>query len=39
MLQINCPIFTNLKKVTKSNIPIVNAPIRIDVPMGQNANI
>nr|XP_016493075.1 PREDICTED: uncharacterized protein LOC107812464 [Nicotiana tabacum] len=32
--------FTNLPRVTKSHIPVVNAPIRVDVPTGQydNAN-
>ncbi|XP_031276981.1 uncharacterized protein LOC116135414 [Pistacia vera] len=27
--------FTDLKRVTKSDIPTANAPIRIDVPEGQ----
>ena len=31
--------FTDVKKVTKSHIPAVNAPIRIDVPNGQIASI
>ena len=28
--------FTNLKRVTKFHIPTANAPIRIDVPVGQH---
>ena len=30
--------FIDTKKVTKSHIPIVNAPARIDVPKGHLAN-
>ena len=30
--------FIDTKKVTKSNIPTVNAPTRINVPEGQLAN-
>ncbi|XP_019264929.1 PREDICTED: uncharacterized protein LOC109242531 [Nicotiana attenuata] len=31
--------FTNLPRVTKSHIPAANAPIRIDVPVGQSINL
>ena len=27
--------FTNLPRITKSHIPAVNAPVRVDIPMGQ----
>ena len=30
--------FTNLKRVIKSHIPVVNAPVRIDLPEGQSIN-
>ena len=30
--------FTDLKRITKSHIPVVNAPIRIEVPAGQAIN-
>nr|XP_009757497.1 PREDICTED: uncharacterized protein LOC104210323 [Nicotiana sylvestris] len=30
--------FTNLPRVTKSHIPVINAPIRVDVPTGQCHN-
>ena len=29
--------FTNIQRVTKSHIPAVNAPVRIDVPKGQTS--
>ena len=29
-------VFTNIKRVTKSQIPAANAPIRIDIPVGQS---
>jgi len=28
--------FTNTKRITKSHIPAANAPIRIDIPVGQS---
>ena len=30
--------FTDLKRVTKSHIPAINAPAHIDVPIGQSIN-
>ncbi|KAJ9556926.1 hypothetical protein OSB04_011540 [Centaurea solstitialis] len=30
--------FTDTKRVTKSYIPVVNAPARVDVPVGQTNN-
>ena len=27
--------FTNLPRITKSHIPAVNAPVRVDIPTGQ----
>ena len=32
-------VFTNIKKVTKSYAPVVNAPTHIDVPEGQLENV
>jgi len=29
-------VFTDTKRITKSHIPVANAPIRIDIPIGQS---
>ena len=31
--------FTNIKKVTKSHVPVVNTPTHINVPKGQLKNV
>ena len=31
--------FTDLKRITKSHIPAVNVPIRIDVPKGPSTSV
>ena len=32
-------VFTDIKKVTKSHVPTMNAPAHIDVPKGQLENV
>ena len=32
-------VFIDIKKVTKSHMPVVNAPTHIDVPKGQLENV